>query len=186
MNKNDLRVIKTNKALFNALLELMKDKTFEEIKISDICSKALINRSTFYQHYSDKYELLVSLIDELKQNLFKALKENENEINTKKYFMKMLEILINHIDEKRDIYSSILISNQNGIFMDILLDVANKDINERIKDKGNIDANIPSDIITKFYLGAIISIGIEWLKNNNKYAKDELLNYFDILIPEKI
>ena len=98
----------------------------------------------------------------------------------------MLEILINHIDEKRDIYSSILISNQNGIFMDILLDVANKDINERIKDKGNIDANIPSDIITKFYLGAIISIGIEWLKNNNKYKKDELLNYFDILIPEKI
>ena len=161
MNKSDLRVIKTDKALFNALLELMKDKTFEEIKISDICSKAFINRSTFYQHYSDKYELLVSLIDELKQNLFKALKENENEINTKKYFMKMLEILINHIDEKRDIYSSILISNQNGIFMDILLDVANKDINERIKDKGNIDANIPSDIITKFYLGAIISIGIE-------------------------
>ena len=54
-NKNDLRVIKTNKALFNALLDLMKEKTFEEIKISDVCSKALINRSTFYAHYNDKY-----------------------------------------------------------------------------------------------------------------------------------
>ena len=53
-NKTDLRIIKTNNALFNALLELMKEKTFEEIKVSDVCSKALVNRSTFYAHYSDK------------------------------------------------------------------------------------------------------------------------------------
>ena len=66
-NKNDLRVIKTNKALFNALLDLMKEKTFEEIKISDVCSKALINRSTFYAHYNDKYELLVDFINVLKE-----------------------------------------------------------------------------------------------------------------------
>ena len=58
MNENDLRVIKTKNALFNALIELMKDKTFEEIKVSDICNKALINRSTFYAHFDDKYDLL--------------------------------------------------------------------------------------------------------------------------------
>lgn len=186
-NKNDLRVIKTNKALFNALLDLMKEKTFEEIKISDVCSKALINRSTFYAHYNDKYELLIELIDELKSNLLATLQKNENEINTKEYFMAMLELLMNHIDEKRNIYTAILVNNRNSILMDILIDVANKDINERIQsDKENISANIPSDIITKFYLGAIISIGMEWLTNNNKYSKGELLNYFKVLIPDKI
>ena len=35
-----------------------KDKTFEEIKVSDICKKALINRSTFYSHYNDFLLLL--------------------------------------------------------------------------------------------------------------------------------
>ena len=44
-----------------------KDKTFEEIKVSDICKKALINRSTFYSHYNDKYELLVDFINALKE-----------------------------------------------------------------------------------------------------------------------
>ena len=44
-----------------------KDKTFEEIKVSDICKKALINRSTFYSHYNDKYELLVDFINVLKE-----------------------------------------------------------------------------------------------------------------------
>ena len=43
------------------------DKTFEEIKVSDICKKALINRSTFYSHYNDKYELLVDFINVLKE-----------------------------------------------------------------------------------------------------------------------
>ena len=51
--KTDLRVIKTNKILFEALTTLMKEKTFEKIKISDICEVALINRSTFYAHYDD-------------------------------------------------------------------------------------------------------------------------------------
>ena len=185
-NKTDLRIIKTNNALFNALLELMKDKTFEEIKVSDVCSKALVNRSTFYAHYNDKYELLIALIDGLKKNLLSDLKTNENDINTKEYFMKMLELLINHIDQKRNIYTAILINNRNGILMNILLDVINKDVSERIKNKSTVSANIPSAIIAKFYLGAIIGIGVEWLENGNKYTKQELLNYFDILIPDKI
>ena len=171
-NKTDLRIVKTNKALFNALLELMKEKTFEEIKISDVCTKSLVNRSTFYAHYNDKYELLVALFDELKQNLLSTLKTNENNINSKEFFMETLKLLINH---------------RTGILMDILLDVADKDIKERIEnDKNIIVSNIPSEIITKFYLGAIISIGMEWLRNNNKYTKEQLIKYLDILIPDKI
>ena len=83
MNKNDLRVIKTKNALFETLTNLMKEKTFEEIKVSDICNKALINRSTFYAHYSDKYELLADAIQNLKNSLISELKANNNISNTK-------------------------------------------------------------------------------------------------------
>ena len=69
LNKNDLRVKKTKNALYNTLMELMKAKSFEEIKVSDICNAALINRSTFYAHYNDKYELLKDAIDNLKNSL---------------------------------------------------------------------------------------------------------------------
>lgn len=185
--KTDLRIIKTKKALYESLLDLMKEQTFEEIKVSEICTNALVNRSTFYAHYNDKYELLVALLNDLKLNLLASLKRNENEINTKEYFMKMLELLINHIDEKRKIYSAILTNNRNGILMDILFDVADKDIKERIEDnKQDITKDIPAEIITKFYLGAIINIGIEWIRDNSKYKKEDILKYFAILIPEKI
>ena len=75
IKKNDLRVIKTKKILFDTLLKLMKQKNFEKIKISDICEEALINRSTFYAHYEDKYELLVELFENQKQLLLNELGE---------------------------------------------------------------------------------------------------------------
>ena len=46
--KKDLRIIKTQNLLFTSLIKLMKDKSFEEIKVADICNEAYINRSTFY------------------------------------------------------------------------------------------------------------------------------------------
>ena len=55
-------------------MELMKDQTFEEIKVSDICNKSMINRSTFYDHFNDKYELLQSLMEDLKEELEEKIK----------------------------------------------------------------------------------------------------------------
>ena len=55
--KQDLRVVKTKRLLYDTLIDLMKEMPFEEIKVSDICNRALINRSTFYSHYTDKYDL---------------------------------------------------------------------------------------------------------------------------------
>ena len=187
MEKTDLRIIKTNKILFDALLTLMKEKNFEKIKISDICEVALINRSTFYAHYEDKYDLLIALIEELKNTFLNELKENEYNSISKEYFMNLLKILIEHTDQNRSIYTSILSNNKNGLFIDFIMDVANRDIANRLKNnKDIINSNIPIDTITKFYLGGIINLGLDWILNKDKYTKEELLSYLDKLIPEKI
>ena len=184
-NKIDLRIIKTKKILFEALVTLMEQKDFEKIKISDICDQALINRSTFYAHYEDKYDLLLAMINDLKNNLERELKENKEEDISKNYFMELLKILINHVDEKREIYNSILKNDKNGIVIDFLIDVSYKDLTSRLKNN-NIISIIPIDVITKFYIGGIVNIGIDWVKNKNKYTKEELLLYFDKLIPDKV
>ncbi|MCM1053387.1 MAG: TetR/AcrR family transcriptional regulator [Ruminococcus sp.] len=188
MSKNeDLRITKTKKALFNSLLELMKIKAFEEITISDICEVALVNRSTFYTHFDDKYELLVALLDNQKSILLNELRKNEEEVNTKEYFMEMLKIIILHAEENRNVYSSILLKNRNGILIDILLDVVKRDIDDRLEKDFNPNNNtIPRSFISRFYLGAILSIGLDWLSENKKYTKEEILLYIDKLIPENI
>ena len=99
--------------------------------------------------------------------------------------MEFLKILINHVDEKRETYNSILKNDKNGIVMDFLIDVSYRDLTSRLKNN-NIISIIPIDVITKFYIGGIVNIGIDWVKNKNKYTKEELLLYFDKLIPDKV
>lgn len=184
--KEDLRITKTKKLLYETLISLMEEKSFEEIKVSDICKKALINRSTFYSHYSDKYELFMELINTLKLSLFNSLNTNVNNVNTREYFIELISILLNHIDDKKNIYYSILINNRNSIITDIILDVVNKDINNRITNDKISTNNIPTEIVSKFYLGAVISIGIEYLESKNKYSKEDMIKYIDKLIPSNI
>ena len=183
--KTDLRVIKTKNLIYNTLVELMKDKTFEEIKVSDICNKALINRSTFYSHYEDKYDLLVDFINSLKNEFISELNKNSSDLNVKEYYIELIKIFLNHIEERKEMYTSIMINNRNSIMMDILLSVVNNDLLKKIKTD-EIDSSIPNDIIAKFYLGGVINLGVEWLKDNNKYSKEDIINYLNLLIPDNI
>lgn len=186
MNKNDLRVIKTRNTLYNALLSLMKEKTFEEIKVSDICNTALINRSTFYAHYTDKYELLADCIKNLKKSLTEELEKNRNISNTKEYYLEMIKLFLDHIEKQRDEYLSIMINNRNSITMDILYDVIDQDIIAHINKDDTLEKQVPETVIAKFYLGAVVSLGTYWLKDNKKYTKEELIHYLSVLIPDEL
>ena len=165
--KKDLRIIKTRKALYNAFEELMKSKPFEQIKVSDICNEALINRSTFYDHYADKYDLLEEYINSLKDSLTEEI----------------IKLLLLHIQKKRDTYIAIMINNRNSITNDILYDILNRAIINQINDK-KISKNIPNEIIIRFYIGGVTNICFEWLMYGNKYTKEDIINYIDLLIPD--
>lgn len=185
--KTDLRVVKTKKVLYESLLELMKKKSFEEIKVSDICEKALINRSTFYSHYADKYELFESYIENLKISLTKELEKNTNISTSKEYYLEMLNLFLNHVSLEKEAYRAIMQQNRNSIIMDMLYNAFNEDITKKIeKEEEKNKEKIPSNFIATFYLGAVLSVGMKWLTNENKYSKKELLKYLDILIPNDL
>ena len=56
MSTEDLRVRRTHKLLYEAFVELVQTKSIDEMSITDICDKAMVNRATFYKHFEDKYE----------------------------------------------------------------------------------------------------------------------------------
>ena len=61
----DRRVRKTKKAICDVFCELTKDKKLNEITIKELCAKADINKSTFYLHYRDIYDLAETIENEL-------------------------------------------------------------------------------------------------------------------------
>src|SRR6266568_1609162 len=54
----DLRVRRTRKLLWEALMAELSERAFEEITVKEICERAMVHRTTFYKHYEDKYALL--------------------------------------------------------------------------------------------------------------------------------
>ena len=185
--KEDLRVTKTKMNLYEALMKLMKEKTFEEIKVSDICNIALTNRSTFYDHFADKYELLDSLINDLEKDLIKKLEENNIYSNAKEYYMQMIKIFFNHISDNINVYSSFLRKNTNSIVMDMAFDTIYKDVENHIKKSDKLlTTEIPVDIITEFYVSAVVNVCLKYIKYPNRYKKEDILKYLDVLIPDKI
>ena len=55
--KVDLRVVKTKRNIKQAMISLLNEKDFHDITVKDVLDRALINRSTFYRYYKDKYDL---------------------------------------------------------------------------------------------------------------------------------
>lgn len=56
--KEDLRIIKTYRALMDSMTALLEKRNFNQITVNDICEYAQISRTTFYTHFNDKYDLL--------------------------------------------------------------------------------------------------------------------------------
>ena len=121
----DLRVLKTKKNIRDAFLDLRKKHTLDEIKVNALCEKAMVNKTTFYNHYRDIYDLSEELEIEVLDNFLNnfqdidmmltdsqrfingmhAVLESENEM-LRIVFRDKMDELIDRIEKKiRDYYA---------------------------------------------------------------------------------
>ena len=61
----DRQVQKTQSLLRQALLSLLAEKPYDSVAVKEILDRAKVGRSTFYMHFRDKDDLLVSGIDDM-------------------------------------------------------------------------------------------------------------------------
>ncbi|MCD7818947.1 MAG: TetR/AcrR family transcriptional regulator [Lachnospiraceae bacterium] len=71
----DIRIKKTKESITNAFLELRSRKPLEKITVKELCEKAMINKSTFYSHYTDVYDLSEQLENEVVEAVLSNLSE---------------------------------------------------------------------------------------------------------------
>ena len=184
--KEDLRVRKTKANLYKSLLQLMEERTFEEIKVIDICKTSMINRSTFYDHFNDKYELLASLIEDLKEEIAEHLNVKKETTSIKEYYLELIKLLSEYIEKNLNRYSSIAIikKNNNSIAFDMMFDASLETVKKTLNDEYDNTSNIPNDVIALFYVSAVTKVCTELLKDSNNFDSVKLLSYLDQLLPE--
>jgi AcrR family transcriptional regulator len=98
----DLRVRRTRKLLQQAMIEGAMEKGFASLTVRDITERAMVNRSTFYRHYLDKYDLLEQHMNEV----YTLLEEPEGLVKSGNH--KGLIKLLQHMQQFPDFYRSVL------------------------------------------------------------------------------
>lgn len=112
-NKDDRRVKYTKMVLKESFIKLLTTKDISQITIKEICENADINRATFYSHYSDQYDLLKKIENELLENISSDLnrfKEKDANLNT----LEAVEKIFEYIKENAELCKLLL--NERGDF----------------------------------------------------------------------
>jgi AcrR family transcriptional regulator len=92
-----------------ALIDLIKEKGFQSVTVKDIVQYAKYNRSTFYTHYQDKYELAEDLLD----TMFLGLEEA-----VEKPYQSIRKINTDHLNNRSFNFISYIYENRN--FFDLI------------------------------------------------------------------
>lgn len=105
--KTNQKIINTKKSLSKSLIYLLSKNAITEIDVSQLCTYAGVNRTTFYKHYNSLYDLLNELINEFFKKIeILFLKVNENENTTSK-----IALLLKYLKQNREFVSVIMNNN---------------------------------------------------------------------------
>lgn len=101
--KNNQRYKDSEKRMQDALMKLMADQELEDVTVMDVCRKACVNRSTFYAHYTDIYDLMSQAEQLIRQELvreFQAKGVGMQNVFHHDYLIHFLR----HIQRNRNFY----------------------------------------------------------------------------------
>ena len=166
--KIDRRIIKTKRAICNALIELLSIKNLEEITITDIANKADVNRKTIYNYYMGIHEILGEIEDNLIESLDYVLKDVDLRLglnDPSKIFGSITEVLNSNLD----FYGRLLNINLNSKFVFKLVSY----LQERVKNLFVQQKVFPLnkvDMITNFVVTSLISCYQFWFNSGRNVS----------------
>jgi AcrR family transcriptional regulator len=170
--KMDQRVRLTRSLLKDALVRLMQEQHISKISIRAICELADINRSTFYVHYADQYELLEKLEQEVLENLNKYLGRQELD-ESNPMSIQVLTLILDYAMENVELFKALLSENGDLAFQKKLMVLAQV---ISAQQNQSLDANMQEYIKTFGFTGAI-SILQNWLHNGTKESPAQMAEF---------
>jgi hypothetical protein len=130
--KGDRRVKYTKMVLKDSFIKLLRRRTSQKSPIKEICDDADINRATFYAHYSDQYDLLRKIEDELFENINSHVTGHTFEF-TETGTIDMVEHIFEYIKENAQLCKILL--SERGTWISrkkIMMLYYNKDIDDQV------------------------------------------------------
>ncbi|RIW28663.1 TetR/AcrR family transcriptional regulator [Bacillus salacetis] len=167
----DRRVVKSKRAMKDALISLMETKDFKTISVSDIVRSADLNRGTFYKHYQYKEDILKEIIEEITEDLFESYRtpyKGKNILELNELTSSAIKIF-DHVSKYATFYTLIFqtetLSDFQHKFCAIIKDLAINDLHDQISNP-----KINRELQASYQAYAIFGLINEWINGGFKYS----------------
>ena len=178
--KTDARVRRTRDALGDALVALMQEKPFETITIQDVLDRAHVSRSTFYTHYSDKDDLLMSDSEEFFEALSMALSEH-GDISDRVFPVKEF---FTHLADVQPFFKALVKSGKFQENMELARGHFARGIERRLSElpRGKSIAANERSAIAFTQAGALLSLLTWWLDHGMREPPEQMDEIFHRMV----
>jgi AcrR family transcriptional regulator len=193
----DRRIQKTKRLLREALFSLIGEKDYDSIVVKEILDRADVGRSTFYAHFNDKDELLVSGIHDLINSvqateLPRTARPYEQII---RFSLPLLERIDQHrfslpvlerIDRHRHTEGVRIGARGRAIIHEhlqrVLADLIATDVRKCLRNRRKTAAPIPTGIVVRYVASTFILVLNWWVENRSPLRPTAVNDLFRALV----
>jgi AcrR family transcriptional regulator len=180
MRKDDTRIRRTRMQLGTALLNLILEKPVRDVTVQDVLNRSGVGRSTFYLHYRDIDDLLVSQLDMFCEAMSSRLSDQKDKSNR---VMPVAELFA-HIGYKNRLYRVLSDSGHVRDFYDLAEGHFARGIERRLIESGRLKDVPPGELAARAAAlsGSMLALLRWWLDRGEKETPMQMDKLFHQLV----
>jgi AcrR family transcriptional regulator len=181
-NMKDRRVQRTHKLLREALLELILESGYEALSVQDIIDRANVGRATFYAHFDNKEDLLVSGFEALRASLRErqvGALSSADDVDVRMFAFSY--DMLAHVDEHRHLFRA-MTGKRSGVAVQnvlrkLVIDLVRDDLRAMLArsaaDSAVTDPAV-TDAAVEFIVGGLFGMLKWWLGGKARVSVQEV------------
>lgn len=153
-----------------ALIEMMEEMPFEDIKVKELCDRAMIRKSTFYKHFADKYELLAFIVKEVINDYNERIRQDSPTDDPVAFYNKMLDYVFEFAKANQKLIRSAIRSDSLVLLLNIMSQQVMPDICQKLKQVQARGHRMPAspEVMATFFAGGISESLRSWFTSGKK------------------
>jgi AcrR family transcriptional regulator len=169
----DRRVHRTRPALQEALVALILEKGYEAVTVQDVIDRANVGRSTFYAHFRDKEELLLSEFERLWSQFEQHL---GGRVLSDEYPWRLSSVMFQHAQSYHPVYKAVVGKRSGQMMQAHLHKYLTALVRQHLKShwSGKKKEAVPPEVLTHYLVSSLLALLTWWLDHDLPYSAERM------------
>jgi AcrR family transcriptional regulator len=167
----DRRIQRTRQLLLDSLIKLILEKGYEAITVQDILDRANVGRSTFYFHFQDKEDLLLSGFENMRDMFEGFITQSDPKTSGWNFTLELFK----HAEENRPGFKALFGKRAGTIILNHLEKAMSAVLKEHFQTIfPKKKQYVPLDVFVEYMVSVFLGLLTWWLDNDIAYSPEQM------------